>query len=331
MNQKNQSKTAVLVTGGAGYIGAHACKALARAGYLPVTYDNLVYGHPAAVKWGPLEKGDISDRRQLESVMRKYNPVAVMHFAAYAYVGESVENPSKYYHNNAVGTLILLEAMRNSHVNKIIFSSTCATYGMPEKIPIAENHPQDPINPYGRSKLIIEWILQDFAHAYGLQFVSLRYFNAAGADPASETGENHDPETHLIPLVLDAALGKRDQIKVFGTDYNTPDGTCVRDYIHVTDLADAHLLALEYLLTQENSNVFNLGNGNGFSVRQVIEAAAKVTGCDIPYRDSDRRSGDPPVLIGDSGKIRQVLGWDPTLNQLETIIETAWQWQKKMS
>jgi UDP-glucose-4-epimerase GalE len=327
----NQSQKPILVTGGAGYIGAHACKALAGAGYMPITYDNLVYGHPQSVKWGPLEEGDIGDSRRLESVLQKYKPLAVMHFAAYAYVGESVQNPAKYYRNNVAGTLTLLESMRKCGINKIIFSSTCATYGMPEQIPIGEDHPQYPINPYGRSKLMMEWILQDFAAAYDFKFVSLRYFNAAGADPDTEIGEDHDPETHLIPLVLDAALNRRDHLKIFGTDYSTSDGTCIRDYIHVSDLADAHMLALDYLMTRGKSNVFNLGNGNGFSVRQVIDSAAKVTGCHIPYLDSDRRPGDPPVLIGDSEKIRQVLGWNPVLNQLETIIETAWQWQKKIS
>ncbi len=236
------SEKPILVTGGAGYIGSHACKALANAGYMPVTYDNLVYGHREAVKWGPLEEGDIADPIRLESVLRKYGPKAVMHFAAYAYVGESVENPSKYYRNNVAGTLTLLDTMRTCAVDKLIFSSTCATYGMPEQIPITEDHPQNPINPYGRSKLMIEWILKDYAAAYGLKYVSLRYFNAAGADPDGEIGEDHDPETHLIPLVLDVALGRRDHLNIFGTDYDTTDGTCIRDYIHVTDLADAHLL-----------------------------------------------------------------------------------------
>ena len=320
-----------MVTGGAGYIGAHACKALAGAGYTPIAYDNLVYGHPQSVKWGPLEKGDIGDSRRLVTVLQKYKPSAVMHFAAYAYVGESVENPAKYYRNNVAGTLALLESMRKCGINQIIFSSTCATYGMPEQIPIGEDHPQYPINPYGRSKLMIEWMLKDFDAAYDLKFIALRYFNAAGADPDAEIGEDHSPETHLIPLILDAALEKRDHLEIFGTDYDTPDGTCIRDYIHVSDLADAHLLALEYLRGGGESDAFNLGNGNGFSVRQVIDSAAKVTGCDIPYLDSDRRPGDPPVLIGDSEKIRQVLGWNPVQNQLETIIETAWQWQKKIS
>ena len=322
-------KNPVLVTGGAGYIGAHACKALSRAGYTPIAYDNLVYGHRSAVKWGPLEEGDISDRRRLETVMREYKPGAIMHFAAYAYVGESVEKPSKYYCNNVAGTLMLLETMRSCGIDKMIFSSTCATYGMPEQIPIPEDHPQNPINPYGRSKLMVEWMLKDFAAAYNIKYVSLRYFNAAGADPGAEIGEDHDPETHLIPLVLDAASGKRAQIEIFGTDYETPDGTCIRDYIHVTDLADAHLLALEYLISGGNSDVLNLGNGNGFSVREVIAVALKITGCDIPYLESDRRPGDPPVLIGSSNRIKKKLGWRPLYDSLGAIIETAWRWHQK--
>ena len=329
MNSTNDIKNPVLVTGGAGYIGAHACKALARAGYTPITYDNMVYGHRSAVKWGPLEEGDITDSVRLEAVMRKYNPKAVMHFAAYAYVGESVEKPSKYYHNNVAGTLTLLDSMRSCSIDKIIFSSTCATYGMPEQIPIPEDHLQNPINPYGRSKLMIEWILKDFAAAYDIRYVCLRYFNAAGADPDAEIGESHDPETHLIPLVLDVASGKRAQIEIFGTDYDTPDGTCIRDYIHVTDLANAHVLALEYLISGGDSDVFNLGNGSGFSVREVIAAALKITDCDIPYQESDRRPGDPPVLIGSSEKIRKNLGWSPAYYDLDAIIETAWRWHRK--
>ena len=319
----------VLVTGGAGYIGAHACKSLAKAGYTPVTYDNLVYGHPEAVRWGPLVKGDIADRLHLERVMQQYKPAAVMHFAAYAYVGESVKNPAKYYRNNVAGTLSVLESMKNCRVDRIIFSSTCATYGMPVKIPLAEDHPQNPINPYGRSKLMIEWILQDYAAAYGLNFVSLRYFNAAGADPDTEIGEDHDPETHLIPLVLGAASGKVERLEIFGTDYDTPDGTCIRDYIHVSDLAEAHLLALEYLDAGGRSDAFNLGNGKGFSVRDVMTAAIQITGCDFPYEKSERRPGDPAVLVGSSDKIKKILGWKPAYNSLETIIQTAWQWHRK--
>ena len=325
----NYSKKPILVTGGAGYIGAHACKALAVAGYLPIVYDNLVYGHRQAVKWGPLEEGDIADRKRLETVIREYNPAAVMHFAAYAYVGESVENPAKYYRNNVAGSLVLLDSMRNCGVDKFIFSSTCATYGMPEEIPISEDHPQNPINPYGRTKLMIEWMLQDFSKAYGLHFVSLRYFNAAGADPDAEIGEDHDPETHLIPLILDAALGKRTHLEIFGTDYDTADGTCIRDYIHVTDLADAHLRALEHLFKDGQNEAFNLGNGHGFSVREVIDAAMEVTGRKIPCRESQRRAGDPPILIGSSKKIKQTLGWKPVYGEIREIIRTAWQWQKK--
>jgi UDP-glucose-4-epimerase GalE len=328
MSSLNKS---VLVTGGAGYIGAHACKALAGAGYTPVTYDNLVYGHRKSVQWGPMEKGEIGDRQRLETVLQKYQPIAVMHFAAYAYVGESVENPAKYYRNNVAGTIALLESMRNYDIQNIIFSSTCATYGMPDQLPMVEDHPQYPINPYGRSKLMIEWILQDFAAAYDFGYVSLRYFNAAGADPDVEIGEDHNPETHLIPLVLDAALGRRDHIEIFGTNYATEDGTCIRDYIHVTDLADAHLLALEYLRDGGESNVFNLGNGNGFSVRDVISTAEEITDCDILCGESARRPGDPPVLIGSSEKIRRTLGWDPIHNRLEDIIETAWRWHQKKS
>ena len=324
----DKPKATILVTGGAGYIGSHACKALAKAGYLPVTYDNLVYGHRWAVKWGPLEEGDIADRLRLESVVKKYRPFAVMHFAAYAYVGESVEDPSKYYHNNVLGTMTLLEAMRSCAIDKIIFSSTCATYGVPERIPIPEEHPQNPINPYGRTKLMIEWILEDFAPSYDLKYVSLRYFNAAGADPDAEIGEEHNPETHLIPLVLDTALGKRDHIKIYGADYDTPDGTCIRDYIHVTDLADAHLLALEYLLNGGKNESFNIGNGNGFSVREVISTAMKVTGCDIPYMKSERREGDPPILISSSDKIQIKMGWKPVFYSLDSIVETAWRWHK---
>ncbi len=240
-----KSSSNILVTGGAGYIGSHTCKTLARAGYKPITYDNLVYGHRRAVKWGPLEVGDLADRQRLGAVIEKYNPKAIIHFAAYAYVGESLENPGKYYRNNIGGTLNILEAMRDHGIVNIVFSSTCATYGIPESLPIPEDHPQSPINPYGASKLMVERILKDFAYAHGIRYVSLRYFNAAGADPDAEIGEVHEPETHLIPLVLDVALGKRDNIKIFGTDYKTPDGTCIRDYVHVIDLAEASSACFE--------------------------------------------------------------------------------------
>jgi UDP-arabinose 4-epimerase len=319
----------VLVTGGAGYVGSHACKALAGSGYTPVVLDNLVYGHEAVVKWGPLCTGDILDRSFLDAVFKQYAPVAVMHFAAYAYVGESVENPGKYYRNNVCGTLSLLEAMRDHGVDKLIFSSTCATYGVPNSLPIPETHVQDPINPYGRSKLMIEQVLRDFDHAHALRSVSLRYFNAAGADPDGVTGEDHDPETHLIPLVLDAAAGLRPNITVYGIDYPTEDGTCIRDYIHVTDLAQAHLLALQALESGAKSAAYNLGNGQGFSVMEVINAARRITGRDIPVVIGARREGDPPALVGDASLIRSRLGWQPRLGSLEDMVGTAWRWHRR--
>jgi UDP-arabinose 4-epimerase len=324
----NSDRT-VLVTGGAGYVGSHACKALAGAGYTPVVFDNLVYGHEAAVRWGPLARGNILDRAELDAAFRQYSPCAVMHFAAYAYVGESVENPGKYYRNNFCGTLNLVEAMRDHGVDKLIFSSTCATYGVPRSLPIPESHEQVPINPYGRSKLMIEQLLRDFDHAHALRSVSLRYFNAAGADPDGETGEDHDPETHLIPLVLDAAAGLRPHITVYGTDYPTGDGTCIRDYIHVTDLARAHLLALQYLGNGGSTSVYNLGNGKGFSVTEVINAARRVTGREIPVVIGARRPGDPPALVGDASLIRAQLGWEPRLGSLEDMVGTAWRWHRR--
>lgn len=316
----------ILVTGGAGYIGGHACKALAAEGYTPIVYDNLVYGHSWAVRWGPLEIGDIADRTRLDEVLGKYSPIAIMHFAAYAYVGESVRNPGKYYRNNVAGTLTLLEAMRDHGIDKLIFSSTCATYGNPNFVPIKESHPQQPINPYGASKLMIERILQDFDCAHGLRSISLRYFNAAGADPDGEVGEAHDPETHLIPLVLDAALGRQPAITIFGDDYDTPDGTCIRDYIHVSDLANAHVLALKALEKGAKTTAYNLGNRQGFSVREVIDSAARVTGRQVPIILGPRRGGDPAVLVGDTTRAMQELGWRTKLNNIDTMIDTAWQW-----
>ncbi len=326
------NKPTVLVTGGAGYIGSHTVLALQQAGYAVVVVDNLVYGHRDIVE-SVLQVeficGDICDRTLLDQVFAQYDIAAVIHFAAYAYVGESVEEPAKYYRNNVLGTLTLLEAMLAAKVSHFVFSSTCASYGNPNQIPIPEEHPQDPINPYGMTKFMVEKILTDFDQAYGLRSVRFRYFNAAGADPEGRLGEDHNPETHLIPLVLMTALGKRDNITIFGTDYKTSDGTCVRDYIHVTDLAQAHVLGLEYLLAGGETSVFNLGNGDGFSVREVIDMAKKVTGLPISVVEGYRRAGDPAILIGSAAKARKVLNWQPQYADLEKIITHAWQWHQK--
>ena len=320
----------VLVTGGAGYIGAHCCKLLAAKGHQPVSLDNLVYGHRRAVQWGPFYEGDLADRAMLNDIFEKEQFDGVMHFAAYAYVGESMSDPQKYYINNLQNTIGLLEAMKTYHVNNFILSSTCAVYGNPQRIPIDEQHPRNPINPYGKSKYMIEEILSDYHRAYGLKFISLRYFNAAGADSDADIGEDHTPETHLIPLVLDVATGHSATVQVFGNDYGTEDGTCVRDYIHVGDLADAHVRALEKLFQGELCESINLGTGNGFSVLQVIRTAEKVTGRKIPYIAAERRPGDPPVLVASNEKARQVLGWLPRYSQIEEIIRTAWNWHRKL-
>ncbi len=325
-------KSTILVTGGAGYIGSHTVLALKRAGYDVVILDNLVYGHRDLVEkvlQVELVVGDISDRPLLDRLFQTREIAAVMHFSAYAYVGESVAEPAKYYRNNVLGTLCLLEAMQAAGVKKFVFSSTCATYGVPDVMPILEDHPQNPINPYGASKLMVERILADFDVAYGLKSVRFRYFNAAGADPEGLLGEDHTPETHLIPLVLFTALGKRESISIFGTDYPTPDGTCVRDYIHVSDLADAHILGLKYLFDTGESGVFNLGNGSGFSVKEVIAAAKLVTGKDIQVVECDRRPGDPPVLIGSAQKARKILGWKPQYPHVKDIVAHSWQWHQK--
>ncbi len=327
---KNQQT--ILVTGGAGYIGSHTVQALRKAGYEVIIVDNLVYGHQDLVEnvlQTKLIIGDISDRAFLDNLFANHAIAAVIHFAAYAYVGESVVNPAKYYGNNFVGTFTLLEAMRAASVNKIVFSSTCATYGEPKTIPIPEEHLQNPINPYGMSKLMVEKLLADFDTAYGLKSVCFRYFNAAGADPEGGLGEDHNPETHLIPLILLTALGKRESVSIFGTDYPTADGTCIRDYIHVSDLALAHVQGLEYLLADNQSQVFNLGNGNGFSVREIIEAARQITGKKIEIVESDRRAGDPPVLVGSSAKARKILGWQPQYPDIKDIISHAWRWHQQ--
>ncbi|MBD1837182.1 UDP-glucose 4-epimerase GalE [Coleofasciculus sp. FACHB-501] len=322
----------MLVTGGAGYIGSHTVLALQKAGYDVVILDNLVYGHRDLVEQVlqvKLMVGDMSDRAFLDHLFATHDIAAVMHFAAYAYVGESVSDPAKYYRNNVASTLTLLEAMMAASVKKLVFSSTCATYGVPKIVPIPEDHPQKPINPYGASKLMVERMLADFNAAYDLKSVIFRYFNAAGADPKGLLGEDHTPETHLIPLVLLTALGKRQSVSIFGTDYPTPDGTCIRDYIHVTDLAEAHVLGLEYLLKGGNSEIFNLGNGSGFSVKQVIETVRQIAYRDIPTLVCDRRSGDPPVLIGSGDKARKILGWYPQYSDLSEIVQHAWQWHQR--
>ncbi|MEO0406649.1 MAG: UDP-glucose 4-epimerase GalE [Cyanobacteria bacterium P01_A01_bin.135] len=325
-------KAKILVTGGAGYIGSHAVMALQQAGYDVIILDNLVYGHEevaTTILKAKLIVGDTNNRPLLDQLFAEHDIAAVMHFAAYAYVGESVSDPAKYYRNNVTGTLTLLEAMVAAGVKRFVFSSTCATYGIPKSIPIVEDHPQDPINPYGMTKLMVERILADFDRAYGLASVCFRYFNAAGADPAGRLGEDHVPETHLIPLVLQTALGKREVISIFGTDYPTPDGSCVRDYIHVCDLADAHILGLEYLLAGNSSSAFNLGNGSGFSVREVIEASRRITGEPIKAVECDRRPGDPPKLVGSADKARSILGWKPQYPDIDDIIAHAWQWHQR--
>jgi UDP-arabinose 4-epimerase len=319
----------VLVTGGAGYIGAHACKALSEAGYRPVVYDNFVHGHQDAVRWGPLEEGDTADQARLGEVLAAHRPAAVMHFAAFTAVGESVADPGKYYRNNVAGTLGLLEAMIAHGVDRFVFSSTAATYGLPERVPITEDEPNQPINPYGRSKLMVEQMLADFAAAHGLKSAIMRYFNAAGASPQGEIGESHDPETHLIPLALDAAAGRGPPLTLFGEDYPTPDGTCIRDYIHVGDLADAHVLALDRLDASEGTRVFNLGVGAGVSVREILDAVERVTGKTVPHRIGPRRPGDPPVLVADASRARRELGWTPRLSDIDTIVGTAWNWHQR--
>ena len=318
----------ILVVGGAGYIGSYMCKRLAAAGHRPVVLDNLSTGHRAAVRYGPLIQGDMADGALLRQIFADRSIAAVMHFAASCIVSESVAAPAKYYHNNVSATLALLEAMVSAGVRRFIFSSTCAVYGEPEQAPMAEDHPLRPINPYGRSKLMVERILDDFCAAYGLCAVRLRYFNAAGADPQGELGEDHRPETHLIPLVLQAASGRRPRVDIFGEDFATADGTCIRDYIHIADLAEAHRLALERLLAGGSGGVYNLGNGTGYSVREVIETARRVTGKPIPVAVTGRRAGDPAVLVGSSRRAAAELGWRPRYPDLAAIIETAWRWHQ---
>lgn len=319
----------ILVIGGAGYIGSHMVKCLLRAGHSVVVADNFSTGHRDALVGGELVELDIADIAALDVLFATPQVDAVMHFASYIQVGESVKEPSKYYANNLAATLTLLQAMIRAGVMKFIFSSTAAVYGNPEYVPIDEAHPKAPINPYGRSKWMVEQVLEDFDRAYGLKSVRLRYFNAAGADPEGQLGERHEPETHLIPLILQAASGRREALTVFGRDYDTPDGTCIRDYIHVTDLVEAHALALDYLMAGGESAAFNLGNGNGFTVQEVVDTARNVTGREIPLLDAPRREGDPPSLVADASLARQVLNWQPKYAALETIIAHAWQWEQK--
>jgi UDP-arabinose 4-epimerase len=322
---------AVLVTGGAGYIGSHACKALAAAGYLPVTLDCLEAGrgHRSQVQFGPLIEARISDREALQATLRQYQPVGVLHFAALAYVGESVEAPLRYYQNNVAETLVLLETVLAHGALPLVFSSTCATYGNPQYLPIDEAHPQQPINPYGRSKLMVEQVLADLRHSHGLRSVALRYFNAAGADPLLRIGELHEPETHLLPLVLLAALGERESIDLLGTDWPTADGSCVRDYIHVDDLASAHVLALQALLSGTPLQpAYNLGTGQGYSVKQVIAACAAISGRRIETRGRARRTGDPAELVADARAAQRDLGWTAQCSSLERIVRDAWAWHQ---
>ncbi|MHC9235545.1 UDP-glucose 4-epimerase GalE [Pseudooceanicola sp. 502str34] len=320
--------TNILVTGGAGYIGSHACKALKRAGYTPVCYDSLVTGWEEAVKFGPFEKGELSDRARLDDVFRKYKPAAVMHFAALSQVGESMREPGLYWRANVLSSLTLIEATVAAGVKNFVFSSTCATYGDQDNVVLNESSAQYPINAYGGSKRAIEDILRDFGASNGLESVIFRYFNVAGADPEAEVGEFHQPETHLIPLMLDAIAGKRDALTIFGTDYETPDGTCIRDYVHVCDLVDAHVLGLKWLEEGKGSRIFNLGTGTGFSVREVIDHSRSVTNKDVPYTEGDRRPGDCTKLVSGSTRAVEELGWTPDRSTLQTMISDAWRWHQ---
>ena len=320
--------TNILVTGGAGYIGSHACKALAAAGYTPITFDNLVTGWQDAVKFGPFEQGDLLDRAALDQVFAAYQPEAVMHFAALSQVGESMEHPGKYWRNNVVGSLTLIEAAVAAGCNRFVFSSTCATYGDQDNVLLDENCPQDPINAYGASKRAIEDILANYAESDGLESVIFRYFNVAGADPDGDVGEFHQPETHLIPLMLDAIDGKRDALTIFGTDYDTPDGTCIRDYVHICDLVDAHVLGIKWLEEGKGNQIFNLGTGTGFSVREVIDAAANVTNRVVPVAEGGRRPGDCTKLVSGSERASRDLGWQPSRSDMKTMIADAWRWHQ---
>ncbi len=318
----------VLVSGGAGYIGSHACKVLAQAGFTPVTYDNLSTGWAQAVKFGPFEQGDLLDRARLDEVFAKHKPVAVMHFAAFSQVGESMSDPGLYWRNNVLGSLNLIEAAVAADCKNFVFSSTCATYGEQDGVALTESSDQMPINAYGASKRAIEDILQNFGESHGLHHVIFRYFNVAGADPDGEVGEYHQPETHLIPLVLDAIEGKRDSLTLHGTDYDTPDGTCIRDYVHVMDLIDAHVLGLNWLLDGKGNAAFNLGTGAGFSVREVVDSSRTITNKEVPIVEGPRRPGDATKLVSGSAAARDQLGWDPKRSTMEAMVTDAWRWHQ---
>ena len=319
----------VLVTGGAGYIGSHACKALAQAGHRPVVYDNLSRGWRDAVRWGPLEVGDVGDPAALDAAFARHRPDCVMHFAALAYVGESVVDPAAYYRTNLGGTLTLLDAMRRHGVPCLVFSSTCAIYGLPERVPMDEDTPQAPISPYGAAKQMVERVLADYAAAYGLRAIALRYFNAAGADPDGLIGERHEPESHAVPLAILAALGRRERFRVLGTDYPTPDGTAIRDYVHVDDLAAAHVTAADRLIAGGPGGAFNLGTGRGTSVLELLRAVERVAGRPVPVEFAPRRPGDAPVLVAAAGRVRTALGWRPAYDSIDAIVATAWRWHAR--
>jgi len=319
----------ILVTGGAGYIGSHTCKALAHQGHTVVVYDNLSTGHRELVRWGDFVYGDILDTQRLRSCIRQHQIEGIIHFAASAYVGESVVDPAKYFRNNVCGTLSILDAMRDEGVPYIVVSGTCAVYGSPEKMPITEDTPTNPINPYGASKLFMERMLADFEQAHGIRWMSLRYFNAAGCDPDGETGEWHDPETHLIPRVLMAAAGQLSELKIFGNDYPTPDGTCIRDYVHVTDLADAHLRAMDYLRREKLSQKLNLGTGHGISINDIVHIAENITGRTVPTTIADRRMGDPATLIADAEQAKYLLQWQARHSTPDVMLSTAWDWMTR--
>jgi len=321
----------ILVVGGAGYVGSHSVKLLSEQGYRVSVVDNFVTGHKSFCKWGDYFETDISDSQSLDTVLKKVKPDAVLNFAAHTYVGESVQDPDKYYRNNVFGTLSLVNAMRKINCKKLVFSSSCAVYGVPNKVPIDETEKKDPISPYGFTKFVVERMLEDFSTAYGMNSVSLRYFNAAGADPDCEIGENHIPETHLIPLILMVAAGLRDNITIYGDDYQTPDGTCVRDYIHVCDLASAHVKALEYLLDGKSTTAVNLGVGRGYSVKEIIACVNKVTGREIPVIIGKRRPGDPAQLVADPDLAHKLLNWSARYTDIELTIEHAWSWLKKQN